>query len=69
MTTLSAAPAPDPAQSLGRKPSAKWSYIFLIAGLVLMVGPFLWMVLGSLKPESDFLRNPPTFLPSAPTTG
>jgi multiple sugar transport system permease protein len=33
-----------------------------------MVGPFLWMLLGSLKPESDFLRNPPTFLPSAPTT-
>ncbi len=66
MTTLS---APDPAQSLGRKPSAKWSYIFLIAGLALMVGPFLWMLLGSLKPESDFLRNPPTFLPSAPTTG
>ena len=65
---MSAAPAPDPAQSLGRKPSAKWSYIFLIAGLALMVGPFLWMVLGSLKPESDFLRNPPTFLPSAPTT-
>ena len=66
MTTLS---APDPAQSLGRKPSAKWSYIFLIAGLALMIGPFLWMLLGSLKPESDFLRNPPTFLPSAPTTG
>jgi len=65
---MSAAPAPDPAQRLGRKPSAKWSYIFLIAGLALMVGPFLWMVLGSLKPESDFLRNPPTFLPSAPTT-
>jgi len=65
MTTLS---APDPAQGLGRKPSAKWSYIFLIAGLALMVGPFLWMLLGSLKPESDFLRNPPTFLPSAPTT-
>ena len=65
---MSAAPAPDAAQSLGRKPSAKWSYIFLIAGLALMVGPFLWMVLGSLKPESDFLRNPPTFLPSAPTT-
>ena len=33
-----------------------------------MVGPFLWMVLGSIKPDSDFLRNPPTFLPSAPTT-
>jgi len=33
-----------------------------------MVGPFLWMVLGSIKPESDFLQNPPTLLPSAATT-
>jgi len=33
-----------------------------------MVGPFLWMVLGSIKPEPDFLQNPPTFLPTAPTT-
>ena len=32
-----------------------------------MVGPFLWMVLGSLKPEADFLQSPPTLLPSAPT--
>ncbi len=35
---------------------------------MLMVGPFLWMVLGSIKPESDFLQNPPTLLPSAATT-
>jgi multiple sugar transport system permease protein len=26
------------------------------------------MVLGSVKPEADFLRNPPTFLPSAATS-
>jgi multiple sugar transport system permease protein len=42
-------------------------YVLLVGGLVLMVGPFLWMVLGSVKPEADFLRNPPTFLPSAAT--
>ena len=40
----------------------------LTAGLVLMVGPFLWMILGSFKPQADFLRFPPTFLPSEPTT-
>ncbi len=34
-----------------------------------MVGPFLWMLLGSLKPETDFLQSTPTFLPSQPTTG
>ena len=38
------------------------------SGIVLMVGPFLWMVLGSLKPQAEFLLNPPTFLPKAPTT-
>jgi multiple sugar transport system permease protein len=48
--------------------SGPWVYALLIGGLVLMVGPFLWMVLGSIKPEADFLRNPPTFLPSAATT-
>ena len=35
---------------------------------MLMVGPFLWMLLGSIKPEADFLQSPPTLLPSAPTT-
>jgi len=34
-----------------------------------MVGPFLWMLLGSLKPQAEFLASPPTFLPKAATTG
>ncbi|HET9521774.1 MAG TPA: carbohydrate ABC transporter permease [Candidatus Limnocylindrales bacterium] len=59
-------PASGPAD--GRAPSSRWSYILLTGGLVLMVGPFLWMVLGSLKPAADFLRFPPTFLPSTVTT-
>jgi len=33
-----------------------------------MVGPFVWMLLGSIKPEADFLTTTPTLLPSAPTT-
>ena len=55
----------------GLKPgtrSAAWIYVLLVGGLVLMVGPFLWMVLGSIKPEADFLRTPPTLLPSQATT-
>jgi multiple sugar transport system permease protein len=32
-----------------------------------MVGPFLWMLLGSIKPQADFLTTP-TILPSVPTT-
>ena len=32
-----------------------------------MVAPFVWMVLGSFKPQGEFLRLPPTWLPEAPT--
>lgn len=45
-----------------------WVYLLLILGILLMVGPFLWMVLGSLKPQAEFLVTTPTFLPQAPTT-
>lgn len=45
-----------------------WIYALLIAGMIIMVGPFLWMLVGSLKPEADFLQNPPPLLPSAATT-
>lgn len=42
-------------------------YLLLIAGLVLLVGPFVWMLLGSFKPQGEFLRLPPTWLPESPT--
>jgi multiple sugar transport system permease protein len=45
-----------------------WIYAGLTFGILLMVGPFLWMLLGSLKPQAEFLVNPPTFLPNNPTT-
>jgi multiple sugar transport system permease protein len=38
-------------------------YVLLVVGLVLVVGPFVWMVLGSFKPQAEFLRLPPTWLP------
>ena len=66
-TTAPVQAPPAPAKD-GGTTTNKWSYIVLTAGLVLMVGPFLWMVLGSIKPAADFLRYPPTFLPSAATT-
>ncbi|MCY7420012.1 MAG: carbohydrate ABC transporter permease [Chloroflexi bacterium] len=68
--TAATAPVPKAAGkgATNRQTSATWSYILLTGGLVLMVGPFLWMILGSLKPPADFLRNPPTFLPSTVTT-
>jgi multiple sugar transport system permease protein len=63
--------APIPTRAVsgeGRTSSNLWIYVLLVGGLVLMVGPFLWMLLGSIKPQADFLRTPPTLLPSIPTT-
>jgi multiple sugar transport system permease protein len=57
-----------PGARFGRRPSTWWIYALLIVGMILMVGPFLWMILGSLKPQPEFLQNPPTFLPKQPTT-
>jgi multiple sugar transport system permease protein len=67
-TSSRAAPRDGPPLPTARTASTTWVYVLLTAGLVVMIGPFLWMILGSLKPEADFLRTPPTFLPSAPTT-
>jgi len=44
-----------------------WLYVVLTLGLVLMVVPFVWMVLGSLKPESEIRQVPPTWLPEEVT--
>ena len=58
------------ARSAQAKPGARpnWLlYVLLFIGILLVVGPFVWMLLGSFKPQGDFLRNPPTFLPSEPT--
>jgi multiple sugar transport system permease protein len=42
-------------------------YSILVVGLVLMVAPFLWMLLGSFKPRAEFLQSVPSWLPKAPT--
>jgi multiple sugar transport system permease protein len=41
----------------------RWLYLVLGGGLVLMVIPFLWMALSSVKPESEVRRVPPTVWP------
>ena len=35
----------------------------LIAGLLVVVGPFIWMALASVKPEAEIRSVPPTWLP------
>jgi multiple sugar transport system permease protein len=42
-------------------------YVLLFAGLLLMIAPFIWMVLGAFKPQAEFLRTPPTWVPEQPT--
>ncbi len=43
--------------------------IVLLGFLLLVITPFLWMVLGSLKTQGELLRVPPTWLPEEPTLG
>ena len=38
-------------------------YLVLCAGLVVMVGPFIWMLLSSIKPEAEIRQVPPTWWP------
>ena len=38
-------------------------YTILILGLVVTLIPFIWVILTSLKPASEIVKVPPTFLP------
>jgi len=42
-------------------------HVGLVIGLILMIGPFVWMALGSFKTTGELRRSPPTFLPEDPT--
>jgi multiple sugar transport system permease protein len=47
---------------------AKFSlYAVLGLGLLIVVGPFIWMALASVKPEAEIRAVPPTWLPQTPT--
>jgi len=42
-------------------------YAVLVAGLLVVVGPFVWMLLSSVKPEAEIRQVPPTWLPETVT--
>lgn len=42
-------------------------HLVLGAGLLVMIGPFLWMVLSSFKTEGEIRLVPPTWWPHSPT--
>ena len=41
------------------------SYLILLLGAVFMVGPFIWMIVTSIKPSKEIFA--PNFFPVAPT--
>jgi multiple sugar transport system permease protein len=51
----------------GALPSRAWLYVVLAVGLILMVVPFVWMLVSSVKPEAEIRRSPPTWLPETYT--
>ena len=68
MTALTRAAPPRAAGAPKRSRASIVLYVLLTLGLIAMVAPFVWMVLGSFKPQAEFLRLPPTWLPEQPTT-
>ena len=44
-----------------------WMYIILSILLLVVITPFLWMMLGSVKTQGELLQSPPTLWPEAPT--
>lgn len=43
------------------------AYLVLGIGLVVVLSPFAWMALSSIKSQGEILRVPPTWWPEAPT--
>lgn len=43
------------------------AYLVLGLGLVVVMSPFAWMALSSVKSEGEIRRVPPTWWPEAPT--
>lgn len=44
-----------------------WLYLLLTVPLILVATPFIWMVLGSFKTNSELRQVPPTWWPEQPT--
>jgi multiple sugar transport system permease protein len=76
MSTLNAARDLPPVAPGGRDRGGRrdrtqlgswWIYALLILGIILLVGPFIWMVLGSFKTSGELRSVPPTWWPENPT--
>ena len=59
--------APDGSPAL-RRVRLVARYVVMVAAVVVMIGPFVWMVLAALKTDADIRSVPPTVIPD-PITG
>jgi multiple sugar transport system permease protein len=69
-TTTTTTPVPAtaaPASTSHRSRGRWWLYALLTVAVVVVAAPFVWMVLGSLKPTSELTQVPPTWLPENPS--
>src|SRR5687767_11381291 len=51
----------------GEAHAQPWIYAVLGAGLVVLIGPFVWMLLGSFRTNAELREVPPSWLPENPT--
>jgi multiple sugar transport system permease protein len=49
------------------KPARVVRYAILIAGAIIFIAPFAYMVTSSLQPEGRMFQNPPQWVPTQPT--
>jgi multiple sugar transport system permease protein len=47
--------------------SKRLLYTVVTLGFLAVITPFVWMILGSFKPQAELLRVPPTWWPESPT--
>ena len=76
MTTTTVMPPGDTDDSAPASASGRVSrgskhpvllHVALLAGLILVVGPFVWMIISSFKTTGELRQLPPTFIPEEPT--
>lgn len=56
-------------QPIGYARPNLWAYLVLGLGVIVVVSPFGWMLMSSLKTEGEIRAVPPTWWPEAPTLG
>ncbi|GAA3656520.1 carbohydrate ABC transporter permease [Microbacterium marinilacus] len=65
--TTAPAPTARPARRRRTERPRWWLYVVLALGLIAMVMPFVWMILGSFKTDAEIRQHPTGFWPLEPT--